>query len=127
MTQTQVRTSDSVAVQQVHLLYQMVDAGDAAGIAQLHAPDAVYHRPGYEPMVGRERMFQFYHRDRIIAEGRHVLETMIADDCQVAVNGQFLGTLRDGSAVELRFADFFEVDEHALIVNRRTFYFTHTV
>jgi ketosteroid isomerase-like protein len=127
MTQTQVRTSDSAALRQVHLLYQLVDAGDAAGIAQLLAPDAVYHRPGYEPMVGRERVFQFYHRERIIAEGRHLLETMIADEFQVAVNGQFLGTLRNGNPVELRFADFFEMDEHALIVSRRTFYFTHTV
>jgi steroid Delta-isomerase len=127
MTQTQVRVSDSVALQQAHLLYQLVDAGDAASVAQLHAPDAVYHRPGYEPMVGRERVFQFYHRDRIIAEGRHILETTVADDFQVAINGQFIGTLHDGSAVELRFADFFLVDEHALIVHRRTFYFTHTV
>lgn len=127
MTQTQVRVADSLALQQVHLLYQLVDAGDAVGVAQLHSPDAVYHRPGYEPMVGRERVFQFYDRDRIIAEGRHILETMIADEFQVAINGQFLGTLRDGRAVELRFADFFSVDEHCLIVDRRTFYFTHTV
>ena len=127
MTQTQVRVSDSVALQQAQLLYQLVDAGDAAGVAQLHAPDAVYHRPGYEPMVGRERVFQFYHRDRIIAEGHHILETTVADEFQVAINGQFIGRLHDGSSVELRFADFFEVDEHALIVDRRTFYFTHTV
>jgi steroid delta-isomerase len=127
MTETQVRVADSLALQQVHLLYQLVDAGDAAGVAQLHAADAVYYRPGYEPMVGREQVFQFYDRDRIIAEGNHILETTVADEFQVAINGQFLGTLRDGTPVALRFADFFTVDENCLITDRRTFYFTHTV
>jgi hypothetical protein len=78
-------------------------------------------------MVGREQVFQFYHRDRIIAAGTHLLETAVADEFQVAINGRFVGTLRNGTAVDLRFADFFDLDECTLVTRRRTFYFTHTV
>jgi steroid delta-isomerase len=126
MTETRV-VADSAALQQIHRLYELIDTGDAAGVADLHAADAAYHRPGYEPRTGREAIFWFYHRDRIIAAGQHRIEMAVADEAQVAVHGRFRGRLHDGSAVDLRFADFFAFDRTGLIAERRTFYFTHTV
>lgn len=126
MTET-LNAIDSLALQKIHQLYQFVDTGDAAGVADLHAADAVYHRPGYQPMTGREAVFWFYHRDRIIAAGQHQIEMAVADHEQVAVHGRFRGRLHDGAAVDLRFADFFAFDQVGLIAQRRTFYFTHTV
>lgn len=127
MTEARATVADPAALQQITRLYQLVDAGDAAGVADLHAAGAVYHRPGYEPMCGREAVFWFYHRDRIIADGQHRIELAVADEEQVAVHGRFSGRLHDGSAVDLRFADFFSLDRAEQIVERRTFYFTHTV
>jgi ketosteroid isomerase-like protein len=120
-------TAGLVSLQQVYRLYELVDSDDAAGVADLHAADAVYHRPGYEPRCGREAVFWFYQRDRIIASGQHQIEQAVADDQQVAVHGRFTGLLHDGSAVDLRFADFFSFDRSDLISERRTFYFTATV
>jgi len=124
---TQTATADSLALHQVRRFYQLVDANDAAGVADLYSVDATYHRPGYEPMHGREEVFWFYHRDRIIASGAHQVQMAVADDQQAAVHGRFTGRLHDGAAVDLRFADFFSFDETGLIRDRRTFYFTHTV
>jgi ketosteroid isomerase-like protein len=117
----------TLALQQVYRLYELVDSGDAAGVADLHAADAVYHRPGYEPRCGREAVFWFYQRDRIIASGQHQIQQAVADHHQVAVHGRFTGLLHDGTAVDLRFADFFSFDRSGLVCERRTFYFTHTV
>jgi steroid delta-isomerase len=127
MTETQVPVADSAALRQVHRFYELVDAGDAAGVADLFAVRASYYRPGYEPMVGREQVLRFYSRDRIIKDGAHTLETIIVERGEVAVHGQFHGQLHDGSPIGLRFADFFALDADQLISERRTFYFTHTV
>jgi len=126
MTETQ-NAIDSVALQQIYHLYELIDTNDTAGVADLHAAEAVYHRPGYEPMTGREAIFWFYHRDRVIATGQHRIEMAVAECEQVAVHGRFRGRLHDGTAVDLRFADFFALDRTGLIAERRTFYFTHTV
>jgi len=126
MTETQI-AADGLALQQIHHLYELIDTGDSAGVADLHAADAMYHRPGYEPMIGREAVFWFYHRDRIIAAGQHRIEMAVAEREQVAVHGRFGGRLHDGTPVDLRFADFFALDRTGLITERRTFYFTHTV
>ncbi len=127
MIDTGLAVADCLALQQVHRFYQLVDANDAAGVADLYAADAVYQRPGYEPMRGREEVFWFYHRDRIIATGAHHVEMAVADKRQAAVHGRFTGRLHDGGSVDLRFADFFSFDDSDLISDRRTFYFTHTV
>lgn len=37
----------------VRRYYERVDAGDVGGVLDCFADDAAYHRPGYEPMVGR--------------------------------------------------------------------------
>lgn len=104
-----------------------MDDPTALPIQAMFARTTVYHRPGYQPYSGREEVFWFYQRDRIIASGAHQIEQAVADDHQVAVHGRFTGLLHDGTAVDLRFADFFSFDRSDLVCERRTFYFTHTV
>lgn len=54
------------AVGRVREYYSLVDDGDIGGLIELFAPDAVYHRPGYEPMQGRADLERFYRTQRVI-------------------------------------------------------------
>ncbi|MGV9270180.1 nuclear transport factor 2 family protein [Kitasatospora sp. NPDC003701] len=107
--------------------YELVDASDIEGLLDLFAPDAVYHRPGYPPLIGRAELECFYGADRVIAEGTHSLRTVVVSDDQVAVQGEFSGTLKDGSRVTLRFADFFALREDGRFARRDTFFFSPMV
>jgi ketosteroid isomerase-like protein len=107
--------------------YELVDAGDVDGLLDLFAPDAVYHRPGYAPLVGRAELERFYSTDRIIAEGTHALHTVVAAGDKVAAHGEFTGTLKDGNRVTLRFADFFAVRQDGRFARRDTFFFSPAV
>lgn len=108
--------------ERVRRYYTLVDANDVPGIAALFAPDAVYRRPGYEPMVGRDSIRAFFGGERVIADGRHEITELVEGDGAVAVRGTFEGTLEDGSAATAEFADFFTPSPDGLF-RRRTSYF----
>jgi ketosteroid isomerase-like protein len=107
--------------------YDLVDAGDVAGVVACFADDAVYHRPGYEPMAGRAALTDFYGGERVIADGRHELDEVVVDGSRVAVHGRFVGTLKDGSAARVGFADFWVLDEQEQAVTRHSFFDTPAV
>lgn len=123
-TYTPVRAE---AASRVQKYYQLVDEGEIEALVDLFAPDAVYKRPGYDPLVGRNALTRFYSETRVIREGSHVLDTVVAASDQVAVHGTFRGTLNDGRRVELRFADFFELDPSNRFTRRDTFFFAPLV
>ncbi|MFC5286579.1 nuclear transport factor 2 family protein [Actinokineospora guangxiensis] len=111
----------------VHRYYQLVDAGDVAGLVALFTPSASYHRPGYAPMVGHAAMTAFYSGARVIREGAHTVTTAVAAGDQVAVHGRFAGTLHTGEEVALRFADFFHLAPDTRFTRRDTFFFAPLV
>jgi ketosteroid isomerase-like protein len=106
--------------------YRLVDADDVHGLLALFADDAVYNRPGYPTMRGRADLTRFYSGERVIARGRHTLDRVVTSNPQVAVTGSFEGVLKDGTRVELRFADFFVFDG-GRIARRDTFFFAPMV
>lgn len=112
-----------MSVNAVRRYYELVDEGDVAGLVALFHRDAVYHRPGYEPLCGTEELTRFYTSQRVIKEGRHILDAVVADGDAVAVHGTFHGTLHSGATVETRFADFFRCDADGTFVRRDTFFF----
>ena len=114
-------------IDSVHEYHRLVDAHDVEGLVALFAPDAVYRRPGYEPLAGRAALRAFYENDRVIASGAHTVEHEVVDGDSVAVHGRFEGTLRDGSSASLRFADFYTVDAEGLFATRDTFFFAPLV
>lgn len=115
---------ETAPVSAVRRYYVLVDSGDVTGLISLFAPDARYHRPGYQPLTGRRELERFYREDRVIAKGAHSLTAIVADDRDVAVQGEFSGMLRDGRETSLRFADFFSFGADGLIARRDTFFFT---
>lgn len=121
------KTTDAVRTRRLRQYYERVDAHDVTGLLDLFADDAVYHRPGYEPLVGRADLEQFYLAGRVIREGRHSVRTAVVDGAEAAVHGEFDGVLKDGRAVSLRFADFFVFNDEDAIQRRDTFFFTPLV
>jgi steroid Delta-isomerase len=107
----------------VRRYYELVDQGDVPGLVALFAADAVYHRPGYPPLRGREELLQFYSGQRVIKEGKHTLGDIVVSDDAIAVHGSFHGTLHNGEAVETRFADFFRFNPDGTFSRRDTFFF----
>jgi steroid Delta-isomerase len=114
-------------VQLVMKYYQLVDLGDVAGLVELFTDDAEYHRPGYQPLVGRFELEDFYRNQRVIREGQHTITGLVASDECVAVQGEFTGSLRDNRTTHLRFADFFRFSPTGQVSRRDTFFFTPLV
>ncbi|MBN6039797.1 nuclear transport factor 2 family protein [Amycolatopsis sp. 195334CR] len=114
-------------VEAVRRYYRLVDAGDVDGVVASFTEDTVYRRPGYEPIVGHRELREFYRGTRVIERGEHRISSVVAHDDLVAVNGDFTGTLKDGTAVELRFADFFTISADGRFSTRETFFFAPMV
>lgn len=118
---------DSVRRKRVEEYYSLVDAGDVAGLVDIFAADAVYSRPGYQPLVGRANLERFYREERVIRGGHHQIRSILVAGEEAAVHGIFDGTLRDDSEVHLRFADFFVFTAEHTFARRDTFFFSPMV
>lgn len=118
---------DSQAAYAALRYYACVDNGDIPGLLDLFAHDAVYHRPGYPPLRGRDELERFYTVDRVIENGAHELSALIVQGARVAVHGEFGGVLKDGRSAQLRFADFFVFGDDGRFARRDTFFFSPMV
>ncbi|GAA1391615.1 nuclear transport factor 2 family protein [Kitasatospora putterlickiae] len=111
----------------VHRYYALVDANRFDELVELFTTDATYERPGYRPLVGRGELTAFYRGERVIADGRHVVDQLLTSGQDAVVRGSFAGTLKGGDAVSLRFADFFRTDGNGLFAHRVTYFFAPLV
>jgi ketosteroid isomerase-like protein len=114
-------------VSRVRDYYRLVDSGDVVGLVRLFAPDAEYHRPGYDKLTGHAELERFYREDRVIESGTHNLSKIVADGREVAVHGTFEGVLRDGTKTSVRFADFFSLTRAGTFALRDTFFYAPLV
>ena len=114
-------------VDATHRYYRAVDASDLEGVLAWFAEDGVYHRPGYEPMRGQAALRAFYGGERVIESGSHQLDQILVDGSSVAVRGVFTGRLKDGSQVQVGFADFIDYDGDGRARQRRSYFDTPTV
>jgi ketosteroid isomerase-like protein len=114
-------------VRLVERYYDLVDRNDIPGLVSLFTTDVVYERPGYPALRGITELERFYRQDRVIASGRHSLREVVANGELVAAHGDFEGRLRDGEAVRVRFADFFQVAGDGLFRRRDTYFFSPQV
>ncbi|AND15272.1 nuclear transport factor 2 family protein [Rathayibacter tritici] len=104
----------------VQTYYRTVD-DDPGAVPSLFSLEAVYERPGYEPLVGRSSIARFYDGRRVIQAGGHWIEEVIHQDDRVAVRGHFKGRSHSGEPLDARFSDFFEFEDG--LISRRTTYF----
>lgn len=113
--------------EKVRQYYYLVDAMKIDELVDLFAPDTVYYRPGYLPIIGRPSLRKFYLEERIIKTGEHTIEELLADDQSAAVTGRFTGSITGDVSADIRFADFFRFDEFENIEMRKTFFFVAAV
>lgn len=107
--------------EQIARYYELVDAEDFPAMLELFTEDCRYRRPGYEPLVGRDRLGEFYATERVIESGSHELEAIVVEGERAASAGVFRGHLRDGRDVEVGFAELFGFDGDRIA--ERTTYF----
>jgi ketosteroid isomerase-like protein len=103
-------------------MFESIDASDWQSLVNFYHPNIVYERPGYAPLVGLERVLQFYREERIIAAGRHHIDGMVVERDAGACWGRLRGTLRDGSATDEQFADVYSFED-GKIRTRRSYFF----
>lgn len=106
----------------IHDLFSAVDESNWEALPCFFHPHIIYNRPGYSPLVGLERMIQFYRDERVIREGRHMLDTVVGTSDCAACWGRFLGLTKRGEVVDELFADFYSFEDDKIIVRRSFFY-----
>ena len=107
----------------------MFDAIDSKAIDQLPKyfdNTITYERPGFPVISGIEGLLDFYQNRRIIAEGKHMVESIVTDDHRGVAVGVFKGRLKSGAKAEERFADacWFNGGK---ISHRRTYFFQKAI
>ena len=102
--------------------FRAVDACDIAAVLSSFAPDSEYERPGYPAIHGHDELRRFYEHDRVIASGQHVIERVVVEGDTGACWGRFTGRLRDGAAVDVRFADVYTFEAGKIKTRRTHFY-----
>lgn len=95
----------------VEELFRAVDAGELHRLREVCHPGVVYERPGYETLSGIDSLVRFYRHETVIASGTHRLTAVVVNDAFGACWGHFVGRHRDGSDVDVEFADTYEIEE----------------
>ncbi|MEO8153074.1 MAG: nuclear transport factor 2 family protein [Rhizobacter sp.] len=103
-------------------LFAAVDANDWNALSAVLHEDVVYERPGYDPLVGRDRVLYFYANERVVAQGHHEPECVMAEGGVGLCSGRFHGTKKDNTQADERFADVYEF-EGGRIRHRITYFF----
>jgi ketosteroid isomerase-like protein len=103
-------------------MFEAIDAREWERLPEYFTDDVVYERPGFDPIRGIGCLLHFYARVRGIAAGRHDLSGIIVGDATAACWGRFVGTSRDGRALDERFADIYTLRD-GKVATRLTLFF----
>ncbi|MFC0105200.1 nuclear transport factor 2 family protein [Kibdelosporangium aridum] len=106
----------------VQRLLKVIDLRDWDQLGTLVTDDVRYDRPGYPTIHGVAQLLDFYRHTRVIADGRHKLESLLTDQTQGFCWGSFEGISRSGEPLFELFADWY-VFEADRICRRRSFFY----
>lgn len=104
-------------------MFEIIDGRRWTELGEVFDAHCVYERPGFAQIVGLAALREFYETHRPIECGTHRIDLLVAEDEKVCASGRFVGFLRDGSELSLRFSDLYRLRE-ARVVWRSTFFFT---
>jgi ketosteroid isomerase-like protein len=110
----------------VHDLFRAIDSREFERLREICHPEVTYERPGYEAFSGIDRLLKFYREERVIASGDHLLTAVLVDDAFGACWGRFVGRHRDGSDLDVEFADTYEIED-GRIRRRKSFFYRPAV
>ena len=119
-------TMDEAKSALLRRLFESIDDSDWGTLSDLLHPEVVYERPGYDPLVGLERVLRFYREERLVASGSHRIEGVVVDGDAASAWGRMRGTLRDGSSADVRWAEVYSFED-GRIRTRRSYFFQPAV
>jgi ketosteroid isomerase-like protein len=111
---------------EIRKMFASIDAMDWATLQDLLHPEVVYERPGFEPLVGSERVMRFYRVERAITRSTHHIEGVVTDDGRGAAWGKADCELADGRWTTIGFAEIYHL-ANGLIRLRRTHFYVPAV
>ena len=107
-------------------LFKAIDNLGWSDVEQYFHENVRYERPGYEPIVGREKLMHFYREVRIIKEGRHHINSILVEEELAMCQGLFVGSSKKCEPLNVRFVDWYRFDG-PIIVARCTYFFSPSV
>jgi ketosteroid isomerase-like protein len=116
----------SAAMDHVRLSYCYLDDGDVDAYCSLFAEQAVLHRPGGRPVIGRTDLERFERHRLVRRPVRHSVREVFGSGRRVAAIGRFSHSRAPAGDhdPDLDFADVFTVSDIGLLLDRTTFLFT---
>lgn len=111
----------------IERMFDAIDSQSFAKLPEFFHPRIAYERPGYDVIDGLPALLHFYENVRIIAEGRHTVQSIfLSGEGGVAVCGSFSGKSRSGRALSEQFCDVYAFDRDKIIC-RKTFFFREAI
>ena len=112
---------EKFATGMVEALLTAIDHKDWDSLAKLLCEDSVYEVHGFTPYRGKKEILDYYENIRPIQTGVHTIESIYQGEDAVVCCGVFVGTKKDGSRVDIRFADELKFDNYK--ISQRQVYF----
>ena len=106
-------------------MFRAIDAADWETVARYFHPDLIYDRPGFSLIEGRDQTLRFYREIRAI-QGEHRCECFALEPEAGACWGRFVGAKKDGTPVDLQFADCYRFKE-GLLWRRKSYFYVPLV
>ncbi|WP_026795619.1 MULTISPECIES: nuclear transport factor 2 family protein [Planktothrix] len=103
-------------------LFDAIDSSDFELLVKYFDQDIIYQRPGYQDLIGIDKLLHFYQYDRVISSGKHHIEKIVVAEKYGSCWGQFIGLHKNGSQLNEMFADVYSF-EHSKIKTRRSYFF----
>jgi branched-chain amino acid aminotransferase len=120
------RGAEGVSPDFIRFMFRTIDGRNWDRLENVFCQDVVYERPGYEPLIGYDRVLQFYRTERVIASGEHLLEGITISENGGACWGRFIGRHKNGSSIDERFADAYTF-QLGKIKTRKSYFFRPAV
>lgn len=107
-------------------MFEIIDARRWNELGNVFGDDCVYERPGFAKISGLEALCAFYRDERPIECGIHRVDMLVVEEGKVCAAGRFVGFLRDGTDVSVRFSDTYRLRD-GRVVWRCSYFFTPLV
>ncbi|WP_329314352.1 nuclear transport factor 2 family protein [Streptomyces sp. NBC_01262] len=115
---SEIRSAENLVTE----LFSIIDGCRWDDLPGVFAPDCVYDRPGYEPLIGLARIQLFYREERVIGSGSHHVLHVVSNLEAAACWGRFTGVSKIGHPLDEEFADTYTV-RNSRIVHRQTYFY----
>ena len=110
--------------QAIRTVYAAIEMGNHDALGELFHPTAVYRRPGAPPLLGRDRIIEFYRAIRSMKTSHIMVERVISQGHTAVAIGLVEGRGLAGERVHEQFADVYEFDS-GLVTARTTYFYRH--